>query len=102
MLDHSNLLAMCRSVIDALEITAADHSLLILPLFHVNGLVLALLDCAGFRSADWSYRERTSATGPAESAAPPDRTSGPEIMRFATERLAETVVGRIIYLSHRR
>jgi hypothetical protein len=66
------------------------------------GLVPALLDLAGFRSADWSYRERTSATGPAESAAPPDRTSGPEIMRFATERLAETVVGRTIYLSHRR
>ncbi len=43
MLDHANLLAMCRSVIDALDITAADHSLLILPLFHVNGIVIGTL-----------------------------------------------------------
>jgi long-chain acyl-CoA synthetase len=40
MLDHANLIAMCRSVIDTLEIAAADHSLLILPLFHVNAIVL--------------------------------------------------------------
>jgi len=43
MLDHSNLMAMCRGVIDALDITAADHSLLILPLFHVNGIVISTL-----------------------------------------------------------
>ncbi|MEE6167686.1 AMP-binding protein [Mycolicibacterium sp. 120322] len=43
MLDHANLLAMCRGVIDALDITAADHSLLILPLFHVNGIVIGTL-----------------------------------------------------------
>ncbi|HUB55496.1 MAG TPA: AMP-binding protein, partial [Mycobacterium sp.] len=43
MLDHANLLAMCRAVIDALEISAADHSLLILPLFHVNGIVIGTL-----------------------------------------------------------
>jgi len=43
MLDHSNLIAMCRGVIDALAMTAADHSLLILPLFHVNGIVVGTL-----------------------------------------------------------
>jgi long-chain acyl-CoA synthetase len=43
MLDHANLLAMCRSVIDAFAITGADHSLLILPLFHVNGIVIGTL-----------------------------------------------------------
>src|SRR5271165_634110 len=43
MLDHANLTAMCRAVIDALEISAADHSLLILPLFHVNGIVIGTL-----------------------------------------------------------
>ena len=43
MLDHANLIAMCRGVIDALDITAADHSLLILPLFHVNGIVIGTL-----------------------------------------------------------
>ena len=43
MLDHSNLIAMCGSVIDAVALTSADHSLLILPLFHVNGIVISTL-----------------------------------------------------------
>ena len=43
MLDQSNLIAMCRSVIDAFAMTDADHSLLILPLFHVNGIVIGTL-----------------------------------------------------------
>ncbi len=43
MLDHANLNAMCRMVIDAFKMTADDHSLLILPLFHVNGIVAGTL-----------------------------------------------------------
>ena len=43
MLDHANLNAMCRMVIDAFKLTADDHSLLILPLFHVNGIVAGTL-----------------------------------------------------------
>ncbi|HUO40517.1 MAG TPA: AMP-binding protein [Mycobacterium sp.] len=43
MLDHANLTAMCRAVIDAFALTGADHSLLILPLFHVNGIVVGTL-----------------------------------------------------------
>src|SRR6202171_5607524 len=43
MLDHANLNAMCRMVIDAFSMTSADHSLLILPLFHVNGIVVGTL-----------------------------------------------------------
>ena len=43
MLDHANLNAMCRGVIDAFMLTSADHSLLILPLFHVNGIVVGTL-----------------------------------------------------------
>jgi len=43
MLDHANLDAMCRSVIVGLVLTHADHSLLILPLFHVNGIVVGTL-----------------------------------------------------------
>src|SRR5262245_29835720 len=35
MLDHANLSAMTAMVVDALELTADDHCLLILPLFHV-------------------------------------------------------------------
>jgi long-chain acyl-CoA synthetase len=43
MLDHANLNAMCGAVIDGFDITADDHSLLILPLFHVNGIVVSTL-----------------------------------------------------------
>jgi long-chain acyl-CoA synthetase len=43
MLDHANLNAMCRMMIDALTLTSDDHSLLILPLFHVNGIVAGTL-----------------------------------------------------------
>ncbi len=43
MLDHANLSAMARMIIGALDLTAADHSLLMLPLFHVNGIVVSIL-----------------------------------------------------------
>jgi long-chain acyl-CoA synthetase len=43
MLDHANLNAMCRMAIDAFKMTSADHSLLILPLFHANGIVVGTL-----------------------------------------------------------
>jgi acyl-CoA synthetase (AMP-forming)/AMP-acid ligase II len=43
MLDHANLNAMCGAVIDGFEMTRDDHSLLILPLFHVNGIVVGTL-----------------------------------------------------------
>src|SRR5262249_1087358 len=43
MLDHSNLNAMCGAVIDGFMLSPDDHSLLILPLFHVNGIVVSTL-----------------------------------------------------------
>ena len=43
MLDHANLNAMCAAVIDGFNMTRDDHSLLILPLFHVNGIVVGTL-----------------------------------------------------------
>ena len=43
MLDHANLKAMCRGVIEGFTLTRNDHSLLILPLFHVNGIVVGTL-----------------------------------------------------------
>ena len=43
MLDHANLNAMCGAVIDGFMMTQDDHSLLILPLFHVNGIVVGTL-----------------------------------------------------------
>jgi acyl-CoA synthetase (AMP-forming)/AMP-acid ligase II len=43
MLDHANIAAMCEMTSAGLGITATDHSLLILPLFHVNGIVVGTL-----------------------------------------------------------
>ena len=43
LLDHANLEAMSTSIINTFTLTAEDSSLLILPLFHVNGLVLSVL-----------------------------------------------------------
>jgi acyl-CoA synthetase (AMP-forming)/AMP-acid ligase II len=43
MLDHANLTAMVAMITTALDVTAADHCLLILPLFHVNGILVSVL-----------------------------------------------------------
>jgi acyl-CoA synthetase (AMP-forming)/AMP-acid ligase II len=43
MLDHANLDAMAQMGRQALGIGPADRSLLILPLFHVNGIVVSVL-----------------------------------------------------------
>lgn len=43
MLSHANLDAMTESFIEWLEIDADDHSMLVLPLFHANGIVLGTL-----------------------------------------------------------
>ncbi|MEV0291933.1 AMP-binding protein [Nocardia sp. NPDC050710] len=39
-LDHLNLNALCRLAIEIFALTDTDHSLSILPLFHVNGIAL--------------------------------------------------------------
>jgi acyl-CoA synthetase (AMP-forming)/AMP-acid ligase II len=43
MLDHANLDAMSDMLIATLELSAADRCLLILPLFHVNGLMVSVV-----------------------------------------------------------
>ncbi|MBS42974.1 MAG: AMP-dependent synthetase [Nocardioides sp.] len=43
LLDHANLEAMSSSLLEHFELTGADRSLLVLPLFHVNGLVVSVL-----------------------------------------------------------
>ena len=43
MLDHANLDAMTAMGREALEVGANDRCLLILPLFHVNGIVVSVL-----------------------------------------------------------
>ncbi|MCS3781920.1 class I adenylate-forming enzyme family protein [Tsukamurella ocularis] len=44
MLDHANLVAMSEISSAAFEFDADDHSLLILPLFHVNAIVVSTLN----------------------------------------------------------
>ena len=64
MLDHANLNAMCGAVIEGFIMTHDDHSLLILPLFHVNGIVVGtlspLLAGAGRRWRGGSRWKRSS------------------------------------------
>jgi long-subunit acyl-CoA synthetase (AMP-forming) len=43
MLDHGNIAAMCHMTRAGFGITAAEHSLLILPLFHVNRIIVGTL-----------------------------------------------------------
>ena len=43
MLDHANLDAMTAMGVRALEVGPADRCLLVLPLFHVNGIVVSVL-----------------------------------------------------------
>jgi long-chain acyl-CoA synthetase len=43
MLDHANLTAMCEMAIEGVRLSSDDHCLLVLPLFHVNAIVVSLL-----------------------------------------------------------
>ncbi|MHC8380670.1 class I adenylate-forming enzyme family protein [Pseudomonas sp. LB3P14] len=43
MLDHANVEAMSEMGRHSLKVTATDHCLLILPLFHVNGILVSTL-----------------------------------------------------------
>jgi long-chain acyl-CoA synthetase len=43
MLDHVNLTAMTEMAIEGLQLGQDDHSLLILPLFHVNGIMASVI-----------------------------------------------------------
>ncbi|GII98256.1 acyl-CoA synthetase (AMP-forming)/AMP-acid ligase II [Sediminihabitans luteus] len=73
VLDHANVAAMGRMVIDWFALTAEDRSLLIMPLFHINGIVVSVVAplLAGGTSyvaprfdptAFWSLVEREGAT----------------------------------------
>ncbi len=43
MLDHANVLAMTSQMANSFEMTADDHALLVLPLFHVNSIMVSFL-----------------------------------------------------------
>jgi long-chain acyl-CoA synthetase len=43
MLDHANLVATAAMIVDWFEMTPADRCLLVLPLFHVNGIMVSVV-----------------------------------------------------------
>ncbi|MCW2856848.1 MAG: AMP-dependent synthetase [Marmoricola sp.] len=43
MLSHGNIAAMASMMADHMSVTAADHCLLVLPLFHVNAICISFL-----------------------------------------------------------
>lgn len=43
MLDHANALAMTGQMVDTFALSADDHALLVLPLFHVNSIMVSFL-----------------------------------------------------------
>ncbi len=43
MLTHSNAVAMSRTMAETMQMTAEDHCLRVLPLFHVNALMVSML-----------------------------------------------------------
>ena len=43
MLDHANLAATAAMIVDWFDMTAVDRCLLVLPLFHVNGIMVSVV-----------------------------------------------------------
>lgn len=43
MLDHANLAAMSQQMVEVFELSENDHALLVLPLFHVNSILVSFL-----------------------------------------------------------
>jgi long-chain acyl-CoA synthetase len=43
LLDHANISAMAGRIIDSLALTPSDRTLLILPLFHANGIMVSIV-----------------------------------------------------------
>ena len=73
MLDHANLNAMCAMVIETFSLGGTDHSLLILPLFHVNGIVAGTLSplLAGGRVRSPDDPARSNSGTASNRAGPP-------------------------------
>jgi long-chain acyl-CoA synthetase len=87
MFDHANLDAMCRSVVDAFGLTGADHSLLIMPLFHLNGIVVGTLSplLAGGRVTAAGQFDATTFFGRLEQTRATYFSAGPTIYTMLCE-----------------
>ena len=93
MLDHANLTAMTTMSIDAFSLDPEVHSLLILPLFHVNGIVVSILSplAAGGRATIAGRFDPRTFFGHVESARPTFFSGVPTIYAMLAN-LPETVV----------
>lgn len=92
MLDHANLSAMTAMSIEAFTLDTEVHSLLILPLFHVNGIVVSILSplAAGGRATIAGRFDPSSFFDRVEAARPTFFSGVPAIFAVLTH-LPETV-----------
>ncbi|MDI9894176.1 AMP-binding protein [Rhodococcus sp. IEGM 1381] len=93
MLDHANLTAMTSMSIDAFSLDADEHSLLILPLFHVNGIVVSILSplAAGGRATIAGRFDPSTFFDRVEAAKPTSFSGVPTIYAMLAN-LPDTVV----------
>lgn len=93
MLDHGNLTAMTSMSVDAFSIDADEHSLLVLPLFHVNGIVVSVLSplVAGGRATIAGRFDPSTFFDRVEAARPTFFSGVPTIYAMLAN-LPETVV----------
>jgi len=98
MLDHANIAAMCAMTRAGLGITAADHSLLVLPLFHVNGIVVGTLTplLAGARVAIAGRFRPKTFFGLVERVRPTYFSAVPAIYAMLTADAADTSSLRLV------
>jgi long-chain acyl-CoA synthetase len=91
LLDHANLTAMAGMAIEATRLSADDHSLLILPLFHVNGIVVSILAplLAGGRATIAGRFSAKSFFGIVQAVRPTFFSAVPAIYAMLLPRLAE-------------
>lgn len=73
MLDHANLVAMGSSIGEWFQLGPHDHCLLVLPLFHVNAILVSCLApmMSARRSRSWPGSTRTPSSAPSSATGPP-------------------------------
>ena len=87
MLDHDNLEAMSSAMVEHFGLTAADHCLLVLPLFHVNALMVSTF--SPLRCGGRCGRRTSPPCPPSTPCSPPSRpTSGRTPRRCASSSAA--------------
>ncbi|GEM31985.1 hypothetical protein NN3_29920 [Nocardia neocaledoniensis NBRC 108232] len=91
LLGHDNLAAMCAMIIEAVGLDETEHSLLVLPLFHVNGIVVSVLSplLAGGRTTIAGKFSATQFLGLVERVRPTYFSGVPAIYAMLVAQPAE-------------